>query len=150
MASNQLTYATIIPSALAQLIAVNAEHRVLICLGSGCSCAVRPAGFLRHVRDKKHPTTKAGRKLVREYIQAFPYDYTYSTIALPTNRLAPQPVIPIVDGFQCRKCLDYYSTNRKKMKVHGNKEHLLKDVADDELFQLVRMQSWFGEGKERY
>jgi hypothetical protein len=36
------------------------------------------------------------------------------------------------------------------MKVHGNKEHLLKDVADDELFQLVRMQSWFGEKKERY
>lgn len=36
------------------------------------------------------------------------------------------------------------------MKVHRNKEHLLKDVADDELFQPVRVQSWFGEKKERY
>jgi hypothetical protein len=90
-----------IPLALAQLIAVNAEHRVLICLGSGCRYAVRPAGFLRHISDKKHPLTKASRKLVREYIQAFPYDYTHSTIALPANRLAPQPILPIVDGFQC-------------------------------------------------
>ena len=36
------------------------------------------------------------------------------------------------------------------MKVYRNKEHLLKGIADDELFQLVRMQLWFGEGKERY
>jgi hypothetical protein len=36
------------------------------------------------------------------------------------------------------------------MKVHGNKEHSLKGITNDELFQLVRMQSWFGERKERY
>jgi hypothetical protein len=68
---------------------------------------------------------------------------------LPADGLAPQPVIPIVDGFQCRQC-PYHSQSRKKMKVHGNKEHSLKRIADDELFQPVRMQSWFGEGKERY
>jgi hypothetical protein len=36
------------------------------------------------------------------------------------------------------------------MKVHGNKEHLLKRIADGELFQPVRLQTWFREGKEQY
>ena len=36
------------------------------------------------------------------------------------------------------------------MKVHGNKVHSLKGIADSELFQSIRMQSWFGEGMERY
>jgi Orsellinic acid/F9775 biosynthesis cluster protein D len=150
MAEDQPIDINVIPSALAQLVAVNVEYKVLICLGSGCSRAVRPSGFLEHVRKQKHPITKDGRKQGQEYTSAFPYDYTSSTITLPTNGLMPQPIIPTVDGFQCRHCLDYYSTSRKKMKVHGNKKHLLKDIANDELFQPVRIQSWFGEGKERY
>jgi hypothetical protein len=139
-----------IPLALSQLIAVNVEYKVLICLGYGCSQVVRPSGFLEHVRKKKHPITKEGRKQAQEYTQAFPCDYKHSTIQLPTNGLAPQPIIPVVDGFQCKKCLNYFSTSRKKMKVHRNKEHSLKRIADDELLQLVRMQLWFGEGMERY
>ena len=139
-----------IPPALGQLIAVNVEYKVLICLGHGCSQAVRPLGFLEHVRKKKHPITKEGRKQAQEYTQAFPCDYKHSTIALPTNGLAPQPIIPVVDGLQCQKCLDYCSTSRKKMKVHGNKEHSLKRIANDELFQPVRIQSWFQDSRERY
>ena len=150
MADDRPTRIDAVPVALSQLMVMNDEHKVLICLGHGCRCAVRPTGFLRHVRDQKHPITKASRRRVGEYIQAFPYDYSYSTIAFPANGLAPQPVIPVVDGFLYQKCLDYYSTSRKKMKVYRNKEHLLKGIADDELFQLVRMQLWFGEGKERY
>jgi hypothetical protein len=34
--------------------------------------------------------------------------------------------------------------------VHGNKEHGKKRVADEDLFNPVRLQSWFREGKERY
>ena len=113
---------------------MNVKYKVLICLGSGCRCAVRPSGFLEHVRKQKHPITKDGRKQGKEYIQAFPHDYTSSTIALPANRLALQPVIPIIDRFQCRHCLDHYSTSCKMMKVYRNKEHLLKDVANNELF----------------
>ena len=36
------------------------------------------------------------------------------------------------------------------MKVHGNKEHLIKRIEDEALFEPVRLQSWFWEGKERY
>jgi hypothetical protein len=65
------------------------------------------------------------------------------------GRIGAPALSPIVDGFHCRRC-QFRNKNRKNMKVHGNKEHLLKRVADDELFQPVRLQSWFQEGKERY
>jgi hypothetical protein len=68
MAEDRPTRIDAVPLALGQLIAVNVEHKVLICLGSGCSCAVRPAGFLRHICNKKHPSTKASRKQVKEYV----------------------------------------------------------------------------------
>ena len=70
MANDQPIYIDAIPLALGQLIVVNIEHRILLCLSHGCSCAVRPAGFLRHARNKKHPITKAGREQVRAYIQS--------------------------------------------------------------------------------
>jgi hypothetical protein len=100
MVGHQPTNMEATPSALSQLIAVNVEHKVLICLGHGCSQAVRPSGFLEHVRKKEHPITKEGRKQAREYTRAFPCDYKHSTIQLPADGLAPQLVIPILDGFQ--------------------------------------------------
>ena len=36
------------------------------------------------------------------------------------------------------------------MKVHGNTEHGLKRVGDDELFCKVRLQSWFQDHRQRY
>jgi hypothetical protein len=36
------------------------------------------------------------------------------------------------------------------MKVHGNKEHSLKRIANNKLFQRVQLQTWFQDGKERY
>ena len=159
MADNQPIDISAIPLALAQLVVVNVKYEALICLGSGCSRAVRPLGFLKHVSKQKHPITSDGRKQGQEYTQAFPHDYTYSTILLPLDGLAPQPIIAVVDGLQCQKCphqppnslsRPYRSQSRKKIKVHRNKEHSLKDIADDKLFQLVRMKSWFREGKERY
>jgi hypothetical protein len=36
------------------------------------------------------------------------------------------------------------------MKEHGNKAHGKKRVADEDLFNPVKLQSWFWEGKERY
>jgi hypothetical protein len=138
-----------VPAALAHLIAVNVEYKVLLCLGRGCQRAVRPAALLRHVRDQKHPISKAARKEAHAYVQACPYDYDHASIALPADGLAPQPIIPIVDGFQCQQC-PFRRTSRKAMKVHGNKAHAIKRVADDALFQRVRLQTWFWDGKERY
>jgi len=36
------------------------------------------------------------------------------------------------------------------MKQHGNKVHGLKKIKDKELFESVDLQSWYGNGKERY
>src|SRR5271167_2575113 len=104
MAEHQPINIKEVPSALRQLVQVNVEYKVLICLGNGCSRAVRPATFLRHARDWEHPMTKASRQQAQEYIAAFLYDYNHSTVALPPDGLAPQRVIPVADGFQCRKC----------------------------------------------
>ena len=137
------------PPALAHLIAVNVEHEVLLCVGSGCRKAIRPSTILDHMRKRGHPTTRESRRQAREYVAAFPNDYDHSTVPLPEDGLAPQPIISVVDGLECRKC-GFRSTSRKWIKMHGNKEHSLKRVADDELFQSVRMQLWFREGKECY
>jgi hypothetical protein len=65
------------------------------------------------------------------------------------SRSRPQPIIPVIDGFQCRTC-PFKSGNRKRMRVHGNKEHKQQRVEDDELFKKVRLQSWFQNHRQRY
>jgi hypothetical protein len=92
---------------LSQLIAVSVEYKALICLGNGCRRAIRLAGFLRHIYNQEHPITKEQRQQAQEYIARFLYNYSYSTIELPIDGLALQPIIPVVDGFQCRKCLEH-------------------------------------------
>lgn len=137
-----------IPQALSQLVALSIEYSVLICKGHGCSRAVRPAGLVAHVR-RKHKVPKDVWQQVEQYIQGFPFEYDYSSVPLPVDGLAPQPIIQVVRGFQCRHCA-FKTQSRDAMKKHGNKEHSLKRIADDELFQPVKLQSWFWEGKERY
>jgi Orsellinic acid/F9775 biosynthesis cluster protein D len=138
-----------IPAALAHLIAVNVEYGVLICIGNGCNKAISPTGILDHMRKQGHPTTKASRKQMQAYAQAFPHRYDHASMPLPTDGLAPQPVIPIVDGLQCRQCT-FRSTSRNWTRSHGNKAHSMKRAKDDVLFQRVRLQTWFRDGKERY
>ena len=36
------------------------------------------------------------------------------------------------------------------MKTYKNKEYFIKRVADNKLFQLARLQSWFQDRKEQY
>jgi hypothetical protein len=139
MADNKPNHIEAIPQVLHQWIDVNVEYRVMVCLGHGCHKAVRPASFLRHVCNKGHAITKEVRKQVQEYVASFPNDYDHANVLLSSNGLALQPIIPVVDRFQYRKCA-FCSQNRKAMKVHGNKEHAIKRIADDELFQVVRLQ----------
>jgi hypothetical protein len=113
----------------------------------------------------RHTTTKENRKQIQEYRRGFPSNYNYSTIELPADGLALQPVIPVVDRFEyCKYCIAqddvlyqeriyihvFCSQSCKAIKVYRNKAYLLKRVADDELFQSVRIQTWFREGKEQY
>lgn len=151
MAEQQTIQPHPIPQSLAHLILLNVEYGVLICIGNGCRCAVSPASISRHLRRKHHVRIEL-RKQVDRYIEGFPFQYDHSNIRLPQDGLGPQPIIKVVDGFQCQHCTirPIKSQSRKAIKEHGNKEHGKKRVADKDLFIPVRLQSWFWEGKERY
>jgi Orsellinic acid/F9775 biosynthesis cluster protein D len=137
-----------IPQDLSHLIALNVEYNVLICLNEKCKYALKPTAFSRHLNDK-HNTPLELRKQVDQYVKEFPFVYDNTTVPLPVNGLAPQPIIPIVDGFVCRDC-PFKTASRAWMRQHANKTHNKKEVANEELCCLVRLQSWFGEKRERY
>jgi Orsellinic acid/F9775 biosynthesis cluster protein D len=137
-----------IPQEWSHLVALNVEYSVLICKGDKCKHAQKPTAISRHLRDR-HNTAIELRKQVDQYVQEFSVVYDYDTVLLPNDGLAPQPIIPIVDGFTCLDCL-YKTTNRAKMRQHANQAHGKKEVADEELCRVAQLQSWFGEKRERY
>src|SRR5947209_18554247 len=92
-----------IPETLSHLVALNAEYKVLICLGNGCCCVLKPTALSRHL-STQHKTPIALRRQLEQYVAVFPCTYDYNTVVLPPDGSIPQPVIPIVDGFQCRVC----------------------------------------------
>ena len=50
MAEHQQVHPIEAPTALSQLIVVNVEYEVLLCLGHGCRKAVSPADMVEHLR----------------------------------------------------------------------------------------------------
>jgi hypothetical protein len=137
-----------VPPELGYLIALNAEYSVLICISSSCQHALKPSTIARHLRDR-HKALSDVQKQVDAYIAEFPFEYDHTSVPLPCNGSSPQPIIPIVDGFACRDCL-YKSVNRRVTRQHANKAHHKKRVADKDIFQVARLQSWFREKRERY
>jgi hypothetical protein len=135
-----------IPQALSHLITLNPEFSIIICVP--CQFAITPNAIVRHFQDQ-HQVDPTIRKQVKEYIEGYPFVYDHMSIELPQENSAPQPIIPVVDGFQCRTC-PFKSQSRKKIKQHGNKEHEKKRVADEEVFRVVRVQSWFDDRRARY
>jgi hypothetical protein len=95
LAEQQQTQAIVVPPALGQLIAVNAEFEVLLCASSNCRKAVSPAGMVEHSR-KIHKEKPAVQKQVLEFVRGIPWEYDYFSVRLPADELAPQPVIPVV------------------------------------------------------
>src|SRR3978361_1313029 len=85
-------------------------------------------------------------------MSTFDWDYDYSNIQLPNDGSAPQPVIPVSDGLQCKQCSasPFKTSSQKRLKVHGNQEHGLKGVDHDKLGQKVRLQSWFQDHRQGY
>lgn len=135
-----------IPAALAHLIVLNAEYNVLIC--RKCQYVLMPQAMSRHLHDR-HNTPIELRRQVNQYNNAFPLPYEHAAIPLPDDGSVPQPIIPIVDGFACWEC-PYKSRDRSNIRKHANKKHNKKEVADEEMFQVVRLQTWFGKKRERY
>jgi Orsellinic acid/F9775 biosynthesis cluster protein D len=135
-----------IPEVLTDVVALNVEFSVLVCVQ--CKSAVAPTAISRHLGDK-HKTPIELRKQLDEYIREFPFQYNHASVQLPSNGLAPQPIIPVVDGHLCKDC-QYMSQNRDVMRQHSNKAHNKKRVADEELFQSRQLQSWFDDRRARY
>jgi Orsellinic acid/F9775 biosynthesis cluster protein D len=135
-----------IPQTLAHLIALNVEFHVLICVQ--CKFAVAPSAIVRHLRDQ-HKTDIELRRQLEGYIQEFPFVYNHLTVVLPEENSAPQPIIPVVSGFKCQECV-FASQSREMLKKHGNSVHQKRRVADEDLFHIVKLQSWFSEKKARY
>jgi hypothetical protein len=135
-----------IPEALAHLAALNVEFNVLIC--RQCKFAVKPTAIPRHFSDR-HKTPIELRKQFEEYIKEFPFTYDHTTVILPIDGLAPQPVVPVLEGYRCQSC-PYKTQSRDAMKKHGNKAHDKKRAADEELYQVVQLQSWFDDRRARY
>ena len=102
-----------IPQALTHLIALNVEFNVLICIQ--CKFAVSPSAIVRHLRDQ-HKTDMKSRKQVKEYIQEFPFVYDHTTVTITQTRIGPQPIIPVVDGLQCKEC-SFKTQSREMMKT---------------------------------
>lgn len=137
-----------IPSGLRQLIQLNVAYRVLLCPHPECRKAVQPRAFSEHTRVQ-HKAPLRDREQIQAYVKGINWEYDFSTISLPRDGSRPQQTIPVVDGFQCRAC-PFKSSNRKAMKVHGNREHGQQRVDDAELFREVRLQSWFQDHRQRY
>ena len=135
-----------IPEALAQLVALNVEFKVLICIQ--CKYVVKPTAISRHFSDK-HKTPRPLRKQLDEYITEFPFRYDHNSVTKPSNGSTPQPIIPVLRGYLCKECL-YTTQSRDVFKKHGNKAHNKKRVADEELYHIVHLQSWFDDRRARY
>jgi Orsellinic acid/F9775 biosynthesis cluster protein D len=93
MAEQQQTHPIVVPMELSQLIAVNVEYRVLVCLRNQCRKAVNPVGLVEHLRKIHHEEPRV-RKQMQEFVTGIPWRYNYAAVLLPANGLAPQPNIP--------------------------------------------------------
>ena len=125
MDKHSTAYTTIqVPTTLATLIAINNVYKVVLCINASCCKAISPAGAVEHLR-RFHQTPPKVRRQVHAFIQSVPWTYDYSSITLPADRLSPQPVLPVLEGFQCQHC-PFCSQSRKALKAHGNQVHALK------------------------
>jgi hypothetical protein len=127
-----------IPEALNYLLVLNVEYTVLICVGNGCCCVLKPTALSRHL-STKYKTPIALRRQLDQYVATFPCTYDYNTVVLPSDGSALQPVIPIVDGFQYRVCA-FKTRDRGNVRKHANKAYNKKRVPDKDVFQAVRLQ----------
>ena len=151
MSHDSTTLPLPVPLLLQPWIALNLEFGVLLCIRSGCNYAATPGYISRHLHEK-HQANIQVRKQVDQYIQQFllqQQDYSPQTVPLPPDRSRPQPILPVLDGFQCQDC-EYKTRNRKAVREHANKQHNKKRAQDEHVFRVVRLQSWFGEKRERY
>src|SRR5277367_5206510 len=137
-----------LPEALRPWLVLNVEFYAIICSSASCRQALSPSATSCHLRDK-HQVKIEHRKQLDEYLKQWQWQYDFRSVPLPLDGSLPQPVLPIIDGFQCRDCA-YKTTNRDVMRQHSNREHKKKRVKDEEICRAVQLQTWFREKRARY
>lgn len=130
-----------IPKALTHLVALNVEFNVLVCLQ--CKYTLQPTAISQHLADK-YKTPIELRKKVEEYIKEFPFTYNHTTVTLPSDGSALQPIIPSIYSLKCQDC-KYITQSWVALKQHSNKAHNKQRVADEDLYEIVQLQSWFDD-----
>ncbi len=142
-----------IPQSVAHLIAVNDDFGVLLCRSARCRHALTVKGLGEHLR-KSHLETLAVRREAKESAQALArqdarFQRDHRGVELPIDGSAPQPTLPVADGFRCLFC-HFLTVSRVKVRMHANKEHSKKGEEDDSVYARLKLQSWFGWKRERY
>lgn len=138
-----------LPAPLEQWLALNLEFRVVVCHAPECHQALSPKSISRHLRDR-HQAKREVQKQADAYIQRCAWVYDFQTVPLPPDASPPQPILPVLPGFQCVQCR-FASRSRHNLRNHGRQEHLCdKRLPDAQLFRAVQLQTWFTEKRARY
>lgn len=148
MSSESIQLSLLLPEASRPWLTLNTEFHVIICHSAGCRQALSPGAISTHLCNK-HQVGLESRQQLAEYLKQWQWQYDFRSVPLPLDGSLPQPVLPVVDGFQCRDCA-YKTTNRRVMRQHSNTEHDKKRLKDEKLFRAVQLQTWFREKRARY
>lgn len=141
------------PVAVAHLVVVTHDFAVLLCVGPKCRHAQTVKGIAEHLRKVHHE-----KLVLRKAAEEFGWELAkhdarflrgYADVELPGNGLAPQAIVPVVDGFSCRFC-DYLTTSRANVRMHVSGRHSRPREEDEHILTRVRLQSWYGPKRERY
>ena len=133
-----------LPKALEQWLILNSEYYVIICHSTDCKQALRPNTITRHLRDK-HQVKREIRQQLDKYLQQWQWPYDSRSVPLPLDMSPPQPVLPVINGFQCKDCV-YLTSNRWVIRQHCNTKHNKKKRLDDEKLFRAADVVWGEEG----
>jgi hypothetical protein len=152
-----------VPEELRQMIRLNVTYQVLICPDEQCRRAIQPSAFARHSWEV-HETTLGAREQLKGFIDELRWKKNPRTVDLPKDGSKPQPIIPVVDVFECESCEP--DPNRRPFRSRSDKcaqTHWYKvnwDTTHEEeghkkrgaaIYRQVRGQTWFwGGGEARY
>lgn len=117
-----------LPEVLRPWLTLNSEFHVIICHAAGCQQALCPDGIRNHL-SRKHQVTLEFRQQLREYLKEWQWQYDFRKVPLPLDGSLPQPVLPVIPGFQCKDCV-FKTTNRSIIRQHCNSEYNKKRLKD--------------------
>ena len=126
-----------LPEPLRQWLTINADFYILTCHSPSCQQAINPNAISRHLREKHHAKVELQRQ-ADQYLKQWQWQYDFRSVPLPLDGYLPQPVLPIIKGFQCQDC-DFKTQNRQAMRKHSNKEHSKKGLKDKQVFRAVQL-----------